>query len=54
MDDFYLLNPDVLQKMGREGKLADLSELDCVDNLREVVKTANTVEGKLIGIPQEL
>ena len=54
MDDFYLLNPDVLQKMGREGKLADLSELDCVDNLREVVKTANTVEGKLIGIPQEV
>lgn len=54
MDDFYLLNPDVLQKMGEEGKLADLSGLDCVDNLREVVKTANTVDGKLMGIPQEV
>ena len=54
MDDFYLLNPDVLQKMGEEGKLADLSGLDCVDNLREVVKTANTVDGKLMRIPQEV
>lgn len=54
MDDFYLLNPDVLQKMGEEGKLADLSGLDCVKNLREVVKTANTVDGKLVGIPQEV
>lgn len=54
MDDFYLLNPDVLQKMGEEGKLADLSGLDCVKNLREVVKTANMVDGKLVGIPQEV
>lgn len=54
MDDFYLLNPDVLQKMGEEGYLADLLGLDCVKNLREVVKTANTVDGKLVGIPQEV
>ena len=54
MDDFYLLNPDVLQKMGEKGKLADLSGLDCVKNLREVVKTANTVNGMLVGIPQEV
>ena len=54
MDDFYLLNPDVLQKMGEEGRLADLSGLDCAKNLREVVKTANTVDGKLVGIPQEV
>lgn len=54
MDDFYLLNPDVLQKTGEEGLLADLSGLDCVKNLREVVKTANTVDGKLVGIPQEV
>lgn len=54
MDDFYLLNPDVLQKMGEEGRLADLSGLDCVKNLREVVRTANTVDGKLVGIPQEV
>lgn len=54
MDDFYLLNPDVLQKTGEEGLLADLSGLDCVKNLREVVKQANTVDGKLVGIPQEV
>lgn len=54
MDDFYLLNPDVLQKTGEEGLLADLSGLDCAKNLREVVKTANTVDGKLVGIPQEV
>ncbi|MCM1171573.1 MAG: ABC transporter substrate-binding protein [Clostridium sp.] len=54
MDDFYLLNPDVLQKTGEEGRLADLSNLSCVKNLREVVKTANTVDGKLVGIPQEV
>ncbi|MCM1175679.1 MAG: extracellular solute-binding protein [Blautia sp.] len=54
MDDFYMLNPDVTKKMGEEGRLADLSDLDCVDNLREVVITANTVDGKLVGIPQEV
>ena len=54
MDDFYLLNPDVLQKMGEEGYLADLSGLACAKNLREVVRTANTVDGKLVGIPQEV
>lgn len=54
LDDFYLLNPDVLQKTGEEGYLADLSGLDCAKNLREVVKSANTVDGKLVGIPQEV
>lgn len=54
MDDFYLLNPDVLQKTGEEGLLEDLSGLDCAKNLREVVKVANTVDGKLVGIPQEV
>jgi raffinose/stachyose/melibiose transport system substrate-binding protein len=54
MDDFYLLNPDVLKKTGEEGFLEDLSELECAENLREVVRTANTVDGKLLGIPQEV
>lgn len=54
MDDVYLLNPDVLQKTGAEGLLEDLSGLECARNLREVVKTANTVDGKLLGIPQEI
>ncbi|MEY8390281.1 extracellular solute-binding protein [Lachnospiraceae bacterium 45-W7] len=54
MDDLYMLNPDTLQTLGEEGKLADLSELACVQNLREIVKTANTVNGKLVAIPQEV
>jgi raffinose/stachyose/melibiose transport system substrate-binding protein len=54
MDDLYLLNPDIIQKLGEEGLLLDLSDLTCVENLREVVKTANTVDGKLVAIPQEV
>lgn len=54
MDDIYLLNPDTLTLLGSEGNLADLSHLECVNNLREVVKVANTVDGKLVGIPQEV
>lgn len=54
MDDLYLLNPDVLQKLGEEDKLSDLSGLDCAKNLRDIIKTANTVNGKLVGIPQEV
>lgn len=54
MDDLYLLNPDTLQVLGNEGKLADLSGLDSAKNLRDVVRTANTVNGKLVAIPQEV
>ena len=54
MDDIYLLNPDVLTTLGREGKLMDLSELDSARNLRDIVLAANTVDGKLVGIPQEV
>lgn len=54
MDDFYLLNPDTIQILGEEGELADLSGLDSAKNLREVVKIANTVNGKLVSIPQEV
>lgn len=54
MDDLYLLNPDVIRALGEEGKLMDLSGLACVQNLRDVVKTANTVDGKLVAIPQEV
>lgn len=54
MDDFYLMNPDSIQLLGAEGKLADLSGLDVVENLRDVVKVANTVNGKLVAIPQEV
>ncbi len=54
MDDLYLLNPDVVQKLAEEGKLMDLSGLDNVKNLREVVRMANEVDGKLVAIPQEV
>lgn len=54
MDDLYLLNPDTIRLLGEEGKLLDLSDLACVENLRDVVKTANTIDGKLVAIPQEV
>ncbi len=54
MDDMYLLNPDIVLALGAEGALMDLSGLKCADNLREVVRTANTVGGKLVAIPQEV
>lgn len=53
-DDMYLLNTDAIVALGSEGKLADLSGLSAAANLREVVKTANTVDGKLVAIPQEV
>ncbi len=54
MDDWYLLNPDTIQILGSEGILADLSGIESAKNLREVVKVANTVDGKLVAIPQEI
>lgn len=54
MDDLYLLNPDVIMALAEEGKLMDLSGLESAKNLRDVVKVANTVDGKLVAIPQEI
>ncbi len=54
MDDLYLLNPDAIMALGAEGKLEDLSGLDSAKNLREIIRTANTVDGKLVAIPQEV
>ncbi len=54
MDDIYLLNSDTLRALGEEGKLQDLSGLDCTKNLRDEVKAANMVDGKLVAIPQEV
>ncbi|MCI9473848.1 MAG: extracellular solute-binding protein, partial [Flavonifractor sp.] len=54
MDDLYLLNPDTILALGAEGKLMDLSGLDSAKNLREIIRTANTVDGKLVAIPQEV
>ena len=54
MDDLYLLNPDVILTLGSEGRLMDLSGLDSAKNLREIIRVANTVDGKLVAIPQEV
>jgi len=54
VDDMYLLNPDTILTLGGEGALMDLSGLDCVKNLREIIKTANMVDGRLVAIPQEV
>lgn len=54
MDDLYLLNPDTIQILAAEGKLMDLSALDSAKNLRDVVRAANVVDGKLVAIPQEV
>lgn len=54
MDDLYLLNPDTIQMLGAEGLLMDLSGLESTKNLRDIVRTANTVGGKLVAIPQEV
>ena len=54
MDDLYLLNPDVILTLGAEGKLMDLSGLDSAENLRDIIRVANTVDGKLVAIPQEV
>ena len=53
-DDLYLLNADAIVALGAEGELADLSGLACAQNLREEVRAANTVDGKLVAIPQEV
>lgn len=54
MDDMYLLNPDTILALGEEDLLMDLSGLKCAENLRDVVKIANTVNGKLVAVPQEV
>ena len=54
MDDLYLLNPDTILTLGAEGRLMDLSGLDSAKNLRDIIRTANTVDGKLVAIPQEV
>ena len=54
LDDLYLLNPDTIQVLAEEDKLMDLSGLDSAKNLRDVVKMANVVNGKLVAIPQEV
>ena len=54
MDDMYLLNPDTIKTLGEEGLLVDLSGLTSAKNLRDIIRVANTIDGKLVAIPQEV
>lgn len=54
MDDMYLLNPDSIRILGEEGKLMDLSGLENIKNLRDIIIAANMVDGKLVAVPQEV
>ena len=54
MDDMYLLNPDSIRILGEEGKLMDLSGLENIKNLRDIIIAANMVDGKLEAVPQEV
>lgn len=54
MDDMYLLNPDTIMTLADEGKLMDLSGLESAKNLRDIIRAANVVDGKLVAIPQEV
>ena len=54
MDDMYLLNPDTIMTLADEGKLMDLSGLESAKNLRDIIRVANVVDGKLVAIPQEV
>lgn len=52
-DDIYTLNSDVITNMGREGLLADLSDVEGADTLLPAVRAACTVDGKLVAFPRE-
>ena len=52
-DDILLLNSDVITNMGREGLLADLSDVEGADSLLPAVRAAVMVDGKLVAFPRE-
>lgn len=52
-DDIYALNSDTILNLGREGYLADLSDLDGVDKLLPSIRNAVTIDGKLVAFPRE-
>ena len=53
-DDLYIMNPDVAYEMNREGRLADLSELDAVQYLTDTARDQCTVDGKVISVPMTM
>ena len=52
-DDILLANSDVIMNMGREGLLADLSDIEGADALLPAVRASVTVDGKLVAFPWE-
>lgn len=52
-DDIILANSDVITNMGRKGLLADLSDVDGVDQLIPAVRESVTIDGKLVAFPRE-
>lgn len=52
-DDIYSLNSNTIISLGREGYLADLSDLNDVDKLLPSIRNALTIDGKLVAFPRE-
>lgn len=52
-DDIVMLNTDTITNLGREGLLADLSDLEGADALLPTVRASLTVDGKLVAFPWE-
>lgn len=52
-DDIILANSDVIMNMGRQGLLADLSDVEGADKLLPAVRASLTIDGKLVAFPWE-
>ena len=52
-DDILMVNSNVIVNLGREGALADLSDVEGTDALLPAVRAAVTVDGKMVAMPQE-
>lgn len=52
-DDVILANSDVITNMGKQGLLADLSDVEGADQLLPTVRASLTIDGKLVAMPWE-
>lgn len=52
-DDIILANSDVIMNMGRQGLLADLSDVEGADELLPTIRASLTIDGKLVAFPWE-
>lgn len=53
-DDLYIMNPDVVYEMYREGYLADLSDLEAVKYMTKDALDQCTIDGKVISVPMTM